>query len=336
MSTLRANAIIDAAGGNTATINGIPLRQGILDPENRIINGAFDFWQRGTSSTAAGYVAADRWEQGAFSGTVTQARQSFALDDTFGSSNPTYFLRQTVSGQSGTNALASTSQRIENVRSYSGQTITVLGWARRSSGSGNMAVSAAQLFGSGGSPSSPVTAISPTTVTLTGSFAPFAVVLTVPSITGKTIGTNGGDSFEIEFYASAGVIYGGSTNSLGIQTIGVDLWGIHIKVGTHTTDAVSLYKQPELGPELARCQRYYQIMRVGHAEASNTATVSNVAYGAVTMRGTPATSITNYTVVGGAPVSITATPFNNRDFDISGLATAAYIYSATLIADAEL
>jgi len=43
MSQLRTNAILDASGGTTATVNGIPLRPGVLDPENRIINGAFDF-----------------------------------------------------------------------------------------------------------------------------------------------------------------------------------------------------------------------------------------------------------------------------------------------------
>ena len=258
MSIVAVDSITDASGGNTTSINGIVLGSGVLDPENRIINGAFDFWQRGTSSTADNYVAADRWANFLFTGTVTQSRQAFALSDTFGSNNPTYFLRQTVSGQTLTSAFAATSQRIEGVRSYAGNTITVLGWARRSSGSGNVVVEGDQSFGIGGSPSANVTAISPTTITLTTSWAPFAAVITVPSVTGKTLGTNGNDFLQLNFWTSAGSDYSARTNSLGLQTIGVDLWGLHIKLGVHTADATALYKQPELGPELARCQRYYE------------------------------------------------------------------------------
>lgn len=257
MSQLRTNAILDASGGTTATVNGIPLRPGVLDPENRIINGAFDFWQRGTSSTAAGYLA-DRWTNTISGGTVTSSRQALSAGDTFGSNNPVYFMRQTISGQSTSAHRATIRQPIEGVRNYAGQTITVLGWARRSSGSGNMAVEMAQDFGTGGSPSSAVTAISPTTVTLTGSWAAFAIVLNVPSISGKTIGTDGNDNLSLNFWTSAGSDWNARTNSLGLQTIGVDLWGIHIKQGTHTTSAVDLYRQPELGPELERCQRYYE------------------------------------------------------------------------------
>lgn len=257
MSTLRTNAIIDASGGNTATINGIPLRQGVLDPENRIINGSFDFWQRGTSTSAIGYGAADRWYNGGTVGTVTMSRQSFSVGDTLGSNNPTYFMRQTVSGQTLASQGALPIHRIESVRSYAGQTITVLGWARRSSGSGNMAVEAVQVFGTGGSPSSDVLGISPTTIALSGSWTPFAAVMAIPPVTGKTIGTNGNDYLGLNFWTSAGSDFNARTNSLGLQTLSVDLWGIHIKLGTHTADATALYKQPELGPELARCQRYY-------------------------------------------------------------------------------
>ena len=255
MSTLRTNAILDASGGTTATVNGIPLRPGVLDPENRIINGAFDFWQRGTSATANGYLA-DRWTN-VGGATVTCSRQTFALGDTLGGNSPTYFSRQVVSGQSSSSDQARTIQLIEGVRSYAGQTITVLGWARRSSGSGNMAVEVTQEFGTGGSPSSAVL-VAPQTVTLTSSWAPFALTYAVPSIAGKTLGTNNNDSFGLHFWNSAGSSYNARSNSLGLQTIGVDLWGIHIKQGTHTTSAVDLYRQPELGPELARCQRYYE------------------------------------------------------------------------------
>lgn len=255
MSTLRTNAILDASGGNTATFNGLPLRPGVLDPENRIINGAFDFWQRGTATTGNVY-GADRWFNNRSGGTVTQSQQAFTLGDTLGNNSPTYFLRQTVSGQSTSGQYAITQQRVESVRSYASQTITVLGWARRSSGSGNMAVELVQDFGTGGSPSADVE-VTGQTVTLTGSFAPFAVTFVMPSISGKTLGTNNDDYFAINFWTSAGSDFNTRTNSLGLQTIGVDLWGIHIKQGTHTTAAADLYRQPELGPELLRCQRYY-------------------------------------------------------------------------------
>jgi hypothetical protein len=94
-------------------------------------------------------------------------------------------------------------------------------------------------------------------VSLGSAWTPFAVTLSVPSIAGKVGGLNGDSSLGISFWTSAGSDFNAQSNSLGLQTIGVDLWGIHIKLGTHTVDAVNLYKQPELGPELARCQRYF-------------------------------------------------------------------------------
>lgn len=259
MSIVAVDTITDAAGGNTASINGIPLRQGVIDPENRIINGAFDFWQRGTSSTANGYVAADRWLNAFYTGTVTQSRQGIALGDTLGTtSNPTYFLRQTVSGHTLAGAAAVTQQRIEGVRSYAGQTVTILGWARRSSGAGNMSIELEQYFGTGGTPSAGVLAPAPAITALSATWQPFAAVITLPSITGKALGTNNNDFLALNFWTSTGSDFNARSNSLGLQTIGVDLWGIHIKLGIHTADATALYKQPELGPELARCQRYYQ------------------------------------------------------------------------------
>jgi hypothetical protein len=274
MSTLNVNTIRNEAGTGAPDFpNGvsIPATNALPDPENRIINGAFDFWQRGTSFTLVQF-SSDRWINNLSGGTVTQSRQSFTVGDKLGVNTPQFYLRQTVSGQSLASHFAVTTQRIEGVRSYAGETITILGWARRSSGSGNMAVEAEQNFGTGGSPSSAVTAISPTTITLTTSWEPFAAVVTVPSITGKTLGTNNNDWISVNFWTSAGSDYNARTNSLGIQTIGVDLWGIHIKRGTHTAAATEFYKAPELGPELVRCQRYHFSSSFDHAAYANTGT----------------------------------------------------------------
>jgi hypothetical protein len=291
----QAEAVIGT--DNTKLMTPLRAAQARIDPENRVINGAFDFWQRGTSSTASGYVAADRWSNSFSGGTVTISRQSFTLGDTLGSNSPTYFFRQTVSGQTLSTQYGQIYQNIESVRSYAGQTITVLGWARRSSGTGNMAVEGFQSFGTGGSPSSIVLGISPATVTLTGSFAPFAVTMNVPSITGKTLGTNNNDSFGLLFWTSAGSDYNVRSNSLGLQTIGVDLWGIHIKVGTHTTDAVSLYRQPELGPELARCQRYFELFGQAGVGRVASATICDMSFSfSVPKRATPTIAFVNNAV----------------------------------------
>ena len=296
-----------AGTDNTKLMTPLRAAQARIEPENRIINGAFDFWQRGTSFTTNVY-GADRWFNGVSGGTVTMTRQSFTVGDTLGTNNPTYFLRQTVSGQTLASQYAVTIQLIEGVRSYAGQTITVLGWARRSSGSGNMAVEPVQSFGTGGSPSSAVL-ITPQTVTLTSSFAPFALTFTVPSITGKTLGTDGNDYINVNFWTSVGSDYNARSNSLGLQTIGVDLWGIHIKLGTHTTDAVNLYMQPELGPELARCQRYYhQDAAVGvDAHAVSAAFAVGTYYLPVTMRVVPIISQTGSVLQSGGTAQTTFT-----------------------------
>lgn len=327
-----------AVGTNTtqvATTAFVSANLGVTENENRIINGAFDFWQRGTSFTASAY-GADRWQNLASGGTVTQSRQGFTVGDTLGSNNPMYFLRQTVSGQTTSAQVAVTGQAIEGVRSYAGQTITILGWARRSSGTGNMVVEGNQNFGTGGSPSAAISAISPTTVTLTGSFAPFAAVITVPSITGKTLGTNANDYFSFNIWTSAGSDYNARTNSLGLQTIGVDLWGIHIKVGTHTTAATDLYKQPEYGTELARCQRYCSVVTASAQSASTGFTLSPW-FAPVTMRTTPVLTVTSAgTIANTTILADTVTNATMGSLQIQVTTAGGYAINRTFLLDAEL
>ena len=63
MSTIQTNAIIDASGGNTTTVNGHNITSSNMMGRNLIINGDMQIAQRGTSSngiTAIGYYTADR------------------------------------------------------------------------------------------------------------------------------------------------------------------------------------------------------------------------------------------------------------------------------------
>ena len=327
-----------AGSAITATANQLNNAAEDVNSENRIINGDMGIWQRNTTSTGNGYVAADRWVNALSGGTVTQSRQAFTVGDTLGTTQPTYFLRQTVSGQTLPAHFALTVQNIEFVRSYAGQTITILGWARRSSGAtGNMAVNLLQFFGTGGDVSVSAGAV---TVGLTSAWAPFAAVLNVPSIAGKTLGTIGTDGLQLAFWTSAGSDNATRSNSLGLQTIGVDLWGIHIRVGTWTAADAALYRPRDPGTELALCQRYYYAGVASLAATASGASqlLRTTLNWPVYMRANPVTAWTGGTSVnlgaGGGPLNVNST--NVQLLIVSAAAGTFAYYDSALTADAEL
>lgn len=220
-----------------------------------IINGSFRFWQRGiTTSSAFGYVA-DRWLNAGNGGTFTMSRQTFALGDKFGQTDPTSYLRQTVSGQTLAAHHGIIAHRVEDVRRLAGRKITIMGWARRSSGAGDMAVNVTQSFGTGGSPA---VQSAGKTVTLTGLWEPFAVDIDVPSIAGKS--APGSDSCTtINFFTSAGANFNAEANNLGLQTIGVDIWGVHVRDGLVPVAAVDLYHPPSPSRDQDDVYRYFEV-----------------------------------------------------------------------------
>lgn len=343
MSTLAVNTITDVAGSLPPVFPaGSPQLNPLANREDKIINGDFGIWQRATTSTANGFVAADRWVNNLVGGTVTQSRQAFALGGTLGANQPTYFLRQTVSGQTLAAHLAVTLQKIEGVRSYAGQTITLLGWARRSSGTGNMVAEGVQYFGTTGSPSATVTGISVTTVTLGTTWAPFAVVMNIPSITGKTLGTADNDWLGLYLWTSAGTDWSSRTNSLGLQTIGVDLWGIHIRQGTWTAAATADYRPRDPGTELALCERYYEVTNGNLVLFSGSVGTGLTYYAAqsfrTTKRANPAITITANSTIGFNNSAGSTSLGPGGFFEIrTSIATASNaVWSSFWTADAEL
>ena len=82
MSVLATNAITDASGGNTTTINGLTPTVSNMAGRNLIINGAMQVAQRGTSTsgvtTTDGYYACDRWRTQTDYGTWTISQDTDA------------------------------------------------------------------------------------------------------------------------------------------------------------------------------------------------------------------------------------------------------------------
>lgn len=213
--------------------------------DNLIINGNFDIWQRGASFSdfANGTYTADRWVayQNGTGASRTVSRQAFTLGQTDVPNEPEYFFRydQSVAGSGAT--FCNIEHRIEGVRTLAGQTATLSFWAKCSS-LYNMTAGVAQKFGTGGSPSSS-TATGFGTASLTTSWAKYTFTTTVPSISGKTLGTNNNDNLNLYFQLPLNT------------TFTIDIAQIKLEPGDTATDFVPR----RIEDELAKCQRYYQV-----------------------------------------------------------------------------
>ena len=233
---------------NTTSINGGPL----AGFRNAIINGNFDIWQRGTSFTASEY-GADRWIHTRSGTTHTASRQAFTLGQTDVPNEPVYFCRTVVSSVAGAGNFSVLLQKLEDVRTFAGQQITVSFWAKADA-TKNIAVELAQVFGTGGSPSTSVLAIGVTKVSISTSWQKVTVTATVPSISGKTLGSNNNDYLQLDIWFDAGSTYDSRTDTLGQQSGTFDIAQVQIEPGPVATT----FERRPIGTELALCQRYFE------------------------------------------------------------------------------
>ena len=134
-SELKVNTITEATSGSGITFAKDVIPATPLSHRNMIINGNFDVWQRGTtfnSAVSTAHYSADRWayynyNQGS---ATTVTGQSFTIGQTDVPNEPTSFLRH---------ALGSSNQewwfyqRVEDVRTFAGQTATLSLWMKSSS-----------------------------------------------------------------------------------------------------------------------------------------------------------------------------------------------------------
>jgi hypothetical protein len=243
-----------------APVNGSMFR-------NRIINGNFDVWQRATTQTGNEYGSADRYTNNHNICSKTVSRQAFTLGQTSVPNNPKYHYRCVVV-DGGVNAAnyCVTSQRIEDVSSFSGQTVTISFWAKADA-TKNIATSFSQIFGTGGSPSTAVGSIGPRTFNLTTAWQKFTASVAIPSVSGKTLGSNLNDYLEFNIWFAGGSATNASNNSLGQQSGTFDISSVQIEAGSSATT----FELRPVGTELALCQRYYEkSFDIGTAPAANT------------------------------------------------------------------
>jgi hypothetical protein len=307
---------------------------------NRIINGNFDIWQRGTGpQTSNGYGSADRWRMDVVGSTKTASQQAFTLGQTDVPGNPKYYLRHIVSSVAGAGNLCYFFQKIEGVQTLAGQTATLSFWAKADSNK-SIATELAQVFGTGGSPSSPVTSIGVTTHNLTTSWQKFTATVSIPSISGKTIGSDNNDWIGLYFWFDAGSDFNSRTNSLGNQSGTFDIAQVQVEEGTVATP----FEHRPYGMELSLAQRFFQISQMDNNisyrhTSAGVGVPQSCIFICTTMRAAPSSTITSSSDGFGGTFT-TVIPNSNNGFRMIGSSNVAQgVFAegdATIEFDAEL
>ena len=265
MKTTYANGdVYSAADVNdiTGTINLLGSSVAYTAGKNKIINGDFNINQRNFSSTTTdGTYGFDRWVLAYSGGTCTYSTQAFTpgTAPVSGYESKSY-ARLVTASQSTAGHFAAVNQKIEDVRTFAGQSVTFSFWAKASTGTPNIGVALQQFFGSGGSPSAEV--VTSTAVkTITSSWARYSFTISVPSISGKTIGTTANTSYlGAWIFTSCGTTISAlGYPAVGVQNVTIDIWGVQLEQGSTATAFQTA--TGTIQGELAACQRYYYRMQ---------------------------------------------------------------------------
>ena len=236
-----------AAGSNGSTIvadsstsTGLRYNANFAAGKNAIINGAFNVWQRGTTFNTSGtseVYCADRFILSCDAGSGTVTQQTFTPGTAPVAGYESQYFLQYATTVSGSNPLY-VLQKIEDVRTFAGQTATLSYWAKTSSGTVTNNPTYVQTFGTGGSGA--VAGAIGSSSTITTSWQRFTHTVSVPSVSGKTIGAGSSLGIQILRFAA---------------TATVQLWGVQFEAGSVATAFQTA--TGNLANELSACQRYY-------------------------------------------------------------------------------
>ena len=223
--------------------------------KNKIINGDFGVWQRGTSislTTGTAAYTSDQWNVvcNFSAGTASASQQTFTPGTApVAGYEGTYFHRVTTGS---TSTYIEVKQNIENVRTYAGQTVVLSFWAKASTAMTSSTLFR-QEFGSGGST---LVDTSGASLSITTSWQRFTTSVTLPSISGKTIGT----SSMLRVYPIS--VSGTFTSAT------VDIWGVQLEAGSTATAFQTA--TGTLSGELAACQYYYELLEIVGSASTST------------------------------------------------------------------
>ena len=247
VSSLTVNGNITTTG-NYVTNDGTIFNTAYsLGTRNRLINGSFDIWQRGSSFSNMGSTTsytADRWScfRVAYTTNITVSQVTGLSQN---GNNRNALRLQRTAGDTNTQALSAT-QSLESInsRDLAGQTVTLSGWIRNGVNFSGTSVGFAIYSGTGTDESARAGytggyTVSQSQLTTTTSFQRFSITGVVPS---------NANELNVQIYYTPSGTAG--TNDF------IDIMDVQFEIGSVATP----FERRLIGQELALCQRYFNIV----------------------------------------------------------------------------
>lgn len=257
------NAVV---GSNAATQNDVAMAQNNVG-RNKLHNGLFTINQRGLggygANTTGWTYSLDRWmlilavAGDSLSHTLTTMTDAYRAQ--IGDESATTGNACNFTGGAGAANACLTGQFIEGVRRLAGKTVIVSFYALAAASSPKLGVSLDQYFGSGGSPSATVSGTGQSVTVSSVTWARYSVTLTLPSVSGKTLGTAGNDQTSLLFWHSAGANNATRSGNVGVQSGTHIIWGCQLEIAAPGQTQPTPLEKLDPRIELSNCQRFYQL-----------------------------------------------------------------------------
>ena len=276
---------------------------------NLIHNSTFQVQQRGQGSWTTSVYGPERWLLQYLAPESINVSLAAVTDTSrahIGDEAAKWALAWAVTGTP--TGISYLTQKIEGVQRLSGKTVILSFWAQCNTAALKIGANLAAIYGTGGSPSAGIWATGQSITTAT-TWQRYSMTFVMPSVAGKTLGTNGDDYTQLSICFSNGMA---NVNFPGIpqQSGTFFVWGVQLEIAQPGQTAPSPLERIEYGDDLRRCQRFYQITGIGCSGAVANATTANLFVPfAVPMRANPTMAVS-----GAVQIVVP----NNNNFSGSG------------------
>ena len=323
------SAVITVLGVNQIVDNSLTrLKKSYTDRKNLLINGNFDFWQRGNGiagacADAGNFYSADRWQrlENLTDGVRSIERKDFTFSQKQVPHYPEFYMEIQGYDNAGTptsSGFSYLTQKIEDSRTLASKNMTISFWAKGSS-TGTAAVGFSRFYGGSGNPDH---RLIKTIALAEDEWKQYIMTVRVSDLP-ASVSSRGNDSegfpndyLGVNFitYAKAGQL-GLSSTANDIKYTGtMSIAQVQVEEGARATEFEILSS----GEELNLAQRYYQRTQSGW----NGRAVENQSYGSHTTFATEMRSI---------PTAVKATELaSGTAFNTASLGDMTFGYGSPL------